>query len=76
MSDDTHETAATQFIQVGEVRLAYRRFGRRGGIPLLFLNYFAANVDDWGNVVQCVRLLAGQSRPARADDQCPLVGVT
>ena len=47
MSNDTHETARTQFLQVGDVRFAYRRFGRRGGIPLLFLNYFAANMDDW-----------------------------
>ena len=47
MSDDTHETAPTQFVQVGDVRFAYRRFGRRGGVPLLFLNYFAANMDDW-----------------------------
>jgi pimeloyl-ACP methyl ester carboxylesterase len=47
MSNDTHETAGTQFVQVADVRFAYRRFGRRGGIPLLFLNYFAANMDDW-----------------------------
>jgi pimeloyl-ACP methyl ester carboxylesterase len=47
MSEDTHETAPTQFIQVGEVRIAYRRFGRRGGAPLLLLNYFAANLDKW-----------------------------
>jgi pimeloyl-ACP methyl ester carboxylesterase len=47
MSNDTHETARTQFVQVQDVRFAYRRFGRRGGLPLLFLNYFAANLDDW-----------------------------
>jgi pimeloyl-ACP methyl ester carboxylesterase len=47
MSNDTHETAGTQFVQVGDVRFAYRRFGRRGGLPLLLLNYFAANMDDW-----------------------------
>ena len=47
MSNDTHETAPTQFVQVGDVQFAYRRFGRRGGLPLLFLNYFAANMDDW-----------------------------
>jgi hypothetical protein len=47
MSNDTHETAGTQLVQVGDVRFAYRRFGRRGGLPLLLLNYFAANTDDW-----------------------------
>jgi len=53
MSNDTHETARTQLVQVGDFEFAYRRFGRRGGLPLLFLNYFAANgrlgsqSDEW-----------------------------
>jgi pimeloyl-ACP methyl ester carboxylesterase len=47
MSNDTHETAATRFVQVEDVRFAYRRFGRPAGHPLLLLNYFAANMDDW-----------------------------
>jgi len=45
--DDRHETAATQFVQVGGNRLAYRRFGRQSVCPLLLLNYFAAGMDDW-----------------------------
>ena len=45
MSNDTHETARTQFVQVGDVRFAYRRFGRPDGLPLLFLNYWAANME-------------------------------
>ena len=47
MSSDTHETAPTQFVQVGDVRFAYRRFGRPCGLPLMLLNYFAANMDNW-----------------------------
>jgi pimeloyl-ACP methyl ester carboxylesterase len=47
MLSDTHETARTQFVQVGGVRFAYRRFGRPGGLPLLLVNYLAANMDDW-----------------------------
>ena len=47
MPQHVHETAPTQFVQVGDVRVAYRRFGRRGAPPLLLLNYFAANMDDW-----------------------------
>jgi pimeloyl-ACP methyl ester carboxylesterase len=47
MSNDTHETAPTRFVQVGDVGFAYRRFGRPGGFPLLLLNYFAANMDNW-----------------------------
>jgi pimeloyl-ACP methyl ester carboxylesterase len=46
-SKDTHETAPTQFVAFGGIRVAYRRFGRRGGVPLLLLNYFAANLDKW-----------------------------
>ena len=46
MSHDTHETARTQFAHVGDARLAFRRFGRRGGVPLLLANYWAANMDD------------------------------
>jgi pimeloyl-ACP methyl ester carboxylesterase len=51
MPNDTHETAPTRFVQVGNIRFAYRRFGCRGGLPLLFLNYFAANMDDWDPIV-------------------------
>jgi pimeloyl-ACP methyl ester carboxylesterase len=47
MPQDTHETAPTQFAEAGGIRFAYRRFGRRGGTPLLLLNYFAANLDKW-----------------------------
>jgi pimeloyl-ACP methyl ester carboxylesterase len=47
MSQHVHETAPTQFVQAGDVRVAYRRFGKRGAPPLLLLNYFAAHMDDW-----------------------------
>jgi pimeloyl-ACP methyl ester carboxylesterase len=47
MSQDTHEVAPAQFAEAGGIRFAYRRFGRRGGTPLLLLNYFAANLDNW-----------------------------
>jgi pimeloyl-ACP methyl ester carboxylesterase len=51
MSCNTLETAPTQFVQADAVTFAYRRFGPRGGIPLLFLNYFAATLDDWDPTV-------------------------
>jgi pimeloyl-ACP methyl ester carboxylesterase len=44
---NTHETARTEFVQVDGNRIAYRRLGGRGGVPLLLFNYFAANMDDW-----------------------------
>ena len=46
-SNNTHETAPTQFVQAGDIQFAYRRFGPRGGTPLLLLNYFAAHMDSW-----------------------------
>lgn len=46
-----HETAATEFIEVNGVRFAYRRFGKREGCPLVFLQYFAANMDNWDPAV-------------------------
>ena len=47
MSNATHETAPTEFVQAGGVRFAYRRFGRHGDLLLLLLNHFAATLDDW-----------------------------
>src|SRR5580700_10451004 len=47
MPQDTHETTPTQFAGPGSMRIAYRRFGRRDGTPLLLLNYIPANLDNW-----------------------------
>src|ERR1700729_3240416 len=47
MPQNTRETAPAQFAEAGGIRFACRRFGRRGGTPLLLLNYFAANLDKW-----------------------------
>jgi len=47
MSNMMHQTAPTQFVQAEGISFAYRRFGPRGRIPLLLLNYFAANMDHW-----------------------------
>jgi pimeloyl-ACP methyl ester carboxylesterase len=44
---DMHETASTGFVEAGGIRFAYRRFGRRGGTPLLLQGYFTANLDRW-----------------------------
>jgi len=47
MNNDTHETAPTQFVETNGIRYAYRRFGKRGTVPLLFLGYFNSNMDAW-----------------------------
>lgn len=51
MSNYTHETVPTQFIEAERVRYAYRRFGRAGTVPLLFLGYFNSNMDAWDPAV-------------------------
>jgi pimeloyl-ACP methyl ester carboxylesterase len=47
MPRQTHETASNEFVQIGGVQVVYRRFGKPGAPPLVLLNYFAANMDDW-----------------------------
>lgn len=42
-----HQTAVTHFVKVDGVSLAYRRFGKPGGVPLVFLQHFVGNLDSW-----------------------------
>src|ERR1700741_1921140 len=51
MSDHTHETVPTQFVEANGIRYAYRRFGKAGMVPLLFLGYFNSNMDAWDPAV-------------------------
>ncbi len=44
---ETHMTAQTKFADVGGLRLAYRRFGRPGPAPLVMLQHFRGNLDNW-----------------------------
>jgi pimeloyl-ACP methyl ester carboxylesterase len=41
------ETTPTRFVHVGQVRLAYRRFGNPAGIPLILLQHFRGSMDNW-----------------------------
>ena len=47
MSTETALTVPTRFVEAGGIRFAYRRWGKPGGLPLVFLQYFSANLDDW-----------------------------
>lgn len=47
MSQYTTLTVPTQFIDVKGTKFAYRRFGKTGGLPLVFFNYFTGNLDNW-----------------------------
>jgi pimeloyl-ACP methyl ester carboxylesterase len=42
----TYATAATQYIQAGATRYAYRRMGRDSGVPLIFLQNFRQGMDS------------------------------
>jgi len=44
-------TAPTQFVQVGEQRYAFRRFGAGSGLPLLCLQHFTGTLDNWDPAV-------------------------
>jgi pimeloyl-ACP methyl ester carboxylesterase len=51
MTNYSHETAPTQFVETQGIRYAYRRFGQPGTVPLLFLEYFNSNMDGWDPAV-------------------------
>lgn len=46
MTQFTHDTAATQYVDAGGTRFAYRRFGTPERPPLLFFQHFMGTLDD------------------------------
>jgi pimeloyl-ACP methyl ester carboxylesterase len=51
MTQHTHHTAPTQFVEAKGIRFAYRRFGRTGGVPLVFNQHFTGTMDHWDPLV-------------------------
>lgn len=47
----THATAPTRHIDVDGASLAYRRFGKPGGVPLVFFQHFVGTMDSWDPAV-------------------------
>jgi len=43
----THTTAETRFIEAAGVEFAYRRLGVATGLPLMMLQHFRGNLDNW-----------------------------
>jgi pimeloyl-ACP methyl ester carboxylesterase len=43
----THQTVPTQFVEANGIRFAYRRFGKSGGVPLVFNQHFTGTMDHW-----------------------------
>ncbi len=51
MATHTALTAPTQFVEAKGIRFAYRRFGRKAGVPLIFNQLFIGNLDNWDPAV-------------------------
>jgi pimeloyl-ACP methyl ester carboxylesterase len=51
MTTHTALTAPTQFVEAKGIRFAYRRFGRKASVPLIFNQLFIGNLDNWDPAV-------------------------
>jgi pimeloyl-ACP methyl ester carboxylesterase len=47
MSNYSHQTAPTQFVEAARIRFAYCRCGKNGSVPLLFFMHFTGTIDHW-----------------------------
>ncbi|PPU79415.1 hypothetical protein XhhCFBP4925_14715 [Xanthomonas hortorum pv. hederae] len=44
---DLHDAAPTRFQDIGDVRLAYRRFGKEGATPVVCVQHFTGTMNNW-----------------------------
>jgi pimeloyl-ACP methyl ester carboxylesterase len=51
MTQHSHQTAPTQFVEANGIRFAYRRFGKSDGVPLVFNQHFTGTMDHWDPAV-------------------------
>lgn len=51
METQTHQTAPTQFINAAGINFAYRRLGKKSGIPLVLFQHFTGNLDNWDPII-------------------------
>jgi pimeloyl-ACP methyl ester carboxylesterase len=51
MTQHTHQTAPTQFVEAKGIRFAYRRFGKAGGVPIVFNQHYIGTMDYWDPAV-------------------------
>src|SRR6266403_443745 len=51
MSTYTATTVPTQFVEANGIHFAYRRWGKRSGLPLVFNQHFTGNLDNWDPAV-------------------------
>src|SRR2546430_232152 len=46
-----HQTAPTRFVEANGIRFAYRRFGKSGGVPIVFNLHYIGTMDYWDPAV-------------------------
>ncbi|SDA35932.1 alpha/beta fold hydrolase [Sphingomonas sp. NFR15] len=46
-----HRTAPTQFVESGETKFAYRRFGNAAGGQIVLLQHFTGGLDHWDPIL-------------------------
>jgi pimeloyl-ACP methyl ester carboxylesterase/ketosteroid isomerase-like protein len=51
MTEYTHQTAPTQFVEANGIRFAYRRFGKASGVPIVFNQHYTGTIDYWDPAV-------------------------
>lgn len=51
MSSHTHHDAPTQYIEANGIRFAYRRFGNKAGVPIVFNQHYTGTMDYWDPAV-------------------------
>src|SRR5438132_7136408 len=51
MDQHSHQTAKTQFVEANGIRFAYRRFGKTGGVPIVFNQHYTGTMDYWDPAV-------------------------
>ena len=47
----THTTAPTRFVEIDGLKYAYRRWGKEGTTPVLFIPHFRAGMDHWDPII-------------------------
>ncbi len=47
----THHTAPTRYVEANGIRFAYRRFGKPGGVPIVFNQHYVGTMDYWDPAV-------------------------
>jgi pimeloyl-ACP methyl ester carboxylesterase len=47
LTQQSHQSAPTQFVEANGIRFAYRRFGKAGGVPIVFNLHYWGTMDYW-----------------------------